>query len=183
MPELVKVTDAQIKELMRLVGWHLRTFSTHAEWDDILQIGYIGMWQHIQLWQQNPRYTLKTVALKGAMWSALSYVKKSKRIWEHELQIFGETENEDGEMFEPECLCQDDFSPRIHAQMEAAELLRDLTETEREVLTQYHVEGRTFLEIAQAHGRNSKTWGFNHVRAAEKKVRAASQETPLSCRI
>jgi RNA polymerase sigma factor (sigma-70 family) len=183
VPVSTEVTPAQIDELMRLVGWHLRTFAKRADWDDILGIGYMGMWHHVQLWQKNPRYSLKNVALKGAMWFVLTYVKKAKRVWEYELPLCGEAENEEGDFVEVEWLCQEDFTPRIHAQMEAEESLRDLTESEREILMQYYVEGYTFQEIAHAHGHRSKTWGFNNVRAAEKKLRVASQETPLPCRI
>lgn len=175
------ISQKQVDELMRVVRWRLRSFRERPDWDDILAVAYLGMWTDIVRCQHHPRFNLKSVGVQGAVWEALSYVRKAKRIQDNECQ-FIEYDFDESECLMPLCLTDPDPAPRIVDQIHTEKLLRCLTDIERDVLIRYHVEGMTFLEIATAYGKNSKTWGFNNVRAAEKKVRLSAQVSPSSCR-
>jgi RNA polymerase sigma factor (sigma-70 family) len=178
----MEISEKQLDEVMRIVRWKLRNFQTRNDWDDILGIAYMGMWTGIQRCRDNPRFNLKSIGVQSAVWDVLTYVRKAKRIRDTEWSLEFETASEDGEDSTIEYLTQPDFAPSVDDQIAVEELLRNLGEREREILVQYHLEGMTFDEIAAAHGKKSRTWAFNHVRAAEKKLRAGSLETSSGCR-
>jgi DNA-directed RNA polymerase specialized sigma24 family protein len=177
----MNISQKQLDDLMRVVRWRLRSFSNRNDWDDILGVAYLGMWTDIVRCQNHPRFNYYKIGVQGALWEALSYVKKAKRIYDSECQLGVETDDDD-EILMPLALTYPDCAINVLDRMDTEQLLRCLTNIERDVLIRYHVEGMTFLEIATAHGKNSKTWGFNNVRAAEKKLRAYSQEISSDCR-
>lgn len=179
----MNISQKQLDELMRIVRWRLRNLSDRDDWEDILSVAYLGMWTDMLRSQNHPRFNYKSVGVQGAVWEALSYLKKCKRIKDNECQLgWLETDEEDAALLMPVTLTSPDCALNVVDRMHTEQLLRCLTVIERDVLIRYHVEGMTFLEIATAHGRNSKTWGFNNVRAAEKKLREHSKELASACR-
>lgn len=177
----MNITQKQLDNMMRVVRWRLKSFRKRNDWDDILGAAYLGMWTDIQRGKDHPRFNFYKIGVQGAVWNALDYVKKVKRIEDNECQL-GLDNDDNEEILLPLALTSPDFAADVVARFDTEELLRCLTTIERDVLIRYHVEGMTFLEIARAHGRNSKTWSFNNVRAAEKKLREHSKELASACR-
>lgn len=74
----MELPDTEVEKLCYLVRWTLRRFKSHPQWDDILAEAYSGMWRAVQEVQLSGRCKLTTAATRGALWSALDFLRSDR---------------------------------------------------------------------------------------------------------
>lgn len=76
-PAAARLTPEEMKQLMGVVRWHLREFFSFEEWEDLLQIGYLGMLKGMALAESKPGVALTTLCTRSARWEVMNHLRSA----------------------------------------------------------------------------------------------------------
>lgn len=73
------MSEAEVRRLMGFVRYTLSSFRDDSEWDDLLSVGYIALWQALQTWTPDAGYSLLSAIRTRARSAVLDYLRRERR--------------------------------------------------------------------------------------------------------
>lgn len=71
----MELSEKEIAQLIRVVRWHLKDYAGRRDWEDLLQVGLIGMWRSVSGAPAHGPHRMTTLACQGAMWAVQDYLR------------------------------------------------------------------------------------------------------------
>lgn len=153
------MTTEEYKETEKLIASVARHYAHRAEWNDLMQAGWVGALKAIQRYK--PTGTMKLTTFK--VWYIKMAIKKS-------LSTGGNA------YFETATMPTDTLAEQEHTeQVDAYNLLKQLyTKEERHILLLYY-SGYNYREIGEQYGRSFE-WARKKIKALIENVEVSQYE-------
>jgi DNA-directed RNA polymerase specialized sigma24 family protein len=142
--------DIRGEERERLVGWRLRRWQSHIDYDDLRQEARIAAWKATAGPLAGARFTTRVVLATD--WAAREF-GRSRMCRTGGVTRPGRTPPPEWlPLAAAECLTVPDFAPALLERLALAAAVRGLPDLERKTVRRYYHEGLTLQQIGRLQG-------------------------------